>query len=879
MASLSATYPKYKSNFPARYADQLYDLCLVPRNHSLMKKGSPGYLRIVRSSNQTESMKLTDIPLLSCLEAIERLKQNRENNRGKQQFLAMYSSIFGGIVTDEAAMVIPMDDHMVHRGMVHLYELDQHVDRILRSATMSKIALPIGRETIRSILIQTVSASRCMNGSLRYWISAGPGDFQLSPSGCHQPALYAVVIEDKSPFDSRGIKVVTSSIPIKPPQFATVKSVNYLPNVLSKMEAEEQGAFAAIWLDTDGFIAEGPNMNVAFVTKKKELLMPRFNKILSGCTAKRVLTLAEELVRQGTLHRIRVDNVSVDEGKSADEMMLIGSGILVRPVIQWDGQVIGDGKEGPISKTLLNFILEDMKSGPSSVRVKDVVKGIKKKIKSKHPKVQILALTLLECMLKNCGDIVHVHVADRNVLPEMVKIYKKRSDCGVKEKILLLVDTWQEDFGGARAVYPHYFIAYQELLRAGAVFPQRNERSQTQPKITKIWAAGISKSSTEIENVRRIINDLADMLNALDPNNKEGVKQDDIVDLVEQCRTYKQRVLHLVNSTSDESLLRQGLDLNEDLQHLLAKHQAIASGSSYQPDNNKPKPARETGNSGGHLVDTGDISNQSIARSISGADASSQPGNTAPAAATPKIDLLSCNDFDSSNADISPAMVPFGEAQETSPAPQQKATVPYDMFPDGNNSYDSSNTQGLAGQTNPWTPQFQQQEQNFHGIIGPTWNSQLDQQQPSPSPAYALPPPPWEAQPADCSLIPGAKYPQPMVSTYTQPITTGHFSATNNNRAMQGSQFASFHPQQSQEPQYMGMVPYNQQEQQMYGNPQMEAPSDYGQQQYLDQQMNGLSIRDDNGLINSPYQVSSASNVLPSKSSQPTTTPGTPGTM
>ncbi|XP_039044234.1 D-amino-acid transaminase, chloroplastic-like [Hibiscus syriacus] len=379
MASLSATYPKYKSNFPARYADQLYDLCLVPRNHSLMKKGSPGYLRIVRSSNQTESMKLTDIPLLSCLEAIERLKQNRENNRGKQQFLAMYSSIFGGIVTDEAAMVIPMDDHMVHRGHGvfdtaaimngHLYELDQHVDRILRSATMSKIALPIGRETIRSILIQTVSASRCMNGSLRYWISAGPGDFQLSPSGCHQPALYAVVIEDKSPFDSRGIKVVTSSIPIKPPQFATVKSVNYLPNVLSKMEAEEQGAFAAIWLDTDGFIAEGPNMNVAFVTKKKELLMPRFNKILSGCTAKRVLTLAEELVRQGTLHRIRVDNVSVDEGKSADEMMLIGSGILVRPVIQWDGQVIGDGKEGPISKTLLNFILEDMKSGPSSVRV------------------------------------------------------------------------------------------------------------------------------------------------------------------------------------------------------------------------------------------------------------------------------------------------------------------------------------------------------------------------------------------------------------------------------------------------------------------------------------------------------------------------------
>lgn len=212
---------------------------------------------------------------------------------------------------------------------------------------MAKIVLPFDHETIKRILVQTVSASKCVKGSLRYWISAGPGDFQLSPSGCHQPALYAIVIEDQSLFDSKGIKVVTSSIPIKPPQFATMKSVNYLPNVLSKMEAEEKGAFAAIWLDEDGFVAEGPNMNVAFVTKDKELMMPNFDKILSGCTAKRVLTLAQGLVKAGALHGIRVDNVSVEEGKRADEMMLIGSGILVRPVVQWDEKVIGNGKKFP----------------------------------------------------------------------------------------------------------------------------------------------------------------------------------------------------------------------------------------------------------------------------------------------------------------------------------------------------------------------------------------------------------------------------------------------------------------------------------------------------------------------------------------------------
>ncbi|EOY29691.1 D-aminoacid aminotransferase-like PLP-dependent enzymes superfamily protein isoform 3 [Theobroma cacao] len=256
MASLSASLPKYMSLFPPRHTHHLHDLCVFPRNLSLMKEGSVRELRIATSSNQTEPLidstdKLSDIPLLSCSEAIEKLKQNRENHKGKQQFLAMYSSIFGGIITDAAAMVIPVDDHMVHRGHGvfdtaaimdgYLYELDQHIDRIIRSASMAKIVLPFDRETIRRILVKTVCASKCIKGSLRYWISAGPGDFQLSPSGCCQPALYAIVIEDQSLFDLEGIKVVTSSVPMKPPQFATMKSVNYLPNVLSKMEAEEKG--------------------------------------------------------------------------------------------------------------------------------------------------------------------------------------------------------------------------------------------------------------------------------------------------------------------------------------------------------------------------------------------------------------------------------------------------------------------------------------------------------------------------------------------------------------------------------------------------------------------------------------------------------------
>ncbi|GJN06575.1 hypothetical protein PR202_ga24318 [Eleusine coracana subsp. coracana] len=334
------------------------------------------------------------------MQVLQKLQEKCCSNRS---YPAMYSSIVGGIILDPAMMVIPMDDHMVHRGhgvfdtaMIMdgwLYELDAHLDRFLRSAANARIIHPPvlsnnssssssssnsirekdkEKEKLRSILVQMTAASGCRKGSIRYWLSSGPGDFLLSSSGCSpSPAFYAVVIaSDYEQCRDEGVKAVTTAVPMKPPLFATTKNVNYLPNVLSIMDAEDRGAFASVWVDEQGFVAEGPMVNVAFVTPQRELVLPVFDNILAGCTAKRMLALATNnniilSVPGGVSNR----KITADEARGCVEMAFVGSGLPVLPVVEWDGQPVGDGKVGPVMRALSDLLWEDMKSGPDRIPV------------------------------------------------------------------------------------------------------------------------------------------------------------------------------------------------------------------------------------------------------------------------------------------------------------------------------------------------------------------------------------------------------------------------------------------------------------------------------------------------------------------------------
>lgn len=311
-----------------------------------------------------------------------RAQLNALRARQPVKYSAFYSSQLGGIVTDPALMLIPFDDHMVHRGhgifdtagLVDgkIYDLQAHLDRFLLSAERSRLRLPGSREEIRDIIVKTTAASGQRDGAIRYWLSSGPGSLDLTPAAGAEPGFFVMVFGGLSYPDrwyTQGLRVMTTTYPIKPPLYAITKTTNYLPNVLMQMEAKEAGFDNGVFIDPAGHIGESSNMNVAFVTKDGMFKHPKFDHILSGCTSLRLLELAPELRNQGLLEGVSVCDIPVAEGRASREMLLLGSSVKVAPIVQWDGQSIGDGKPGPVARALLQLLEQDMRTGDRLIDV------------------------------------------------------------------------------------------------------------------------------------------------------------------------------------------------------------------------------------------------------------------------------------------------------------------------------------------------------------------------------------------------------------------------------------------------------------------------------------------------------------------------------
>jgi 4-amino-4-deoxychorismate lyase len=309
--------------------------------------------------------------VLQAEEVIEHLRALR--TRQPVRYWAFYSSQLGGIVTDPALMVLPFDDHIVHRGHGvfdtaaivdgKIYDLEAHLDRFLRSAGLSKLPLPCRREEMREIIARTAAASGQRDGSIRYWISAGPGSLGLPPAAGAEPGFFVMIfggLAYPERWYTDGLRVMTTTYPIKPPLYAVTKSTNYLPNILMQLEAQEAGLDNGVFVDDAGHVGESSNMNVAFVGDDAVLRHPKFDHILTGCTSLRLLALARGLVG-GALRGVEVCDIPVAEARAAREMLLVGSSVKVAAIVEWDGKPIADGRPGPMARALRDLLERDMR--------------------------------------------------------------------------------------------------------------------------------------------------------------------------------------------------------------------------------------------------------------------------------------------------------------------------------------------------------------------------------------------------------------------------------------------------------------------------------------------------------------------------------------
>jgi branched-chain amino acid aminotransferase len=291
----------------------------------------------------------------------------------REDYLAMFSSQWQGVTTDPDLMMIPIDDHLVHRGDGvfdvmrcvggQIYQMEAHLERLDRSARAISLKMPSDYEAIRELIGKVVVIGGERDCVIKVILSRGPGGFGISPFECPLSHMYINVIRFRNLPDEyykKGIPLVTSSIPIKKSFFANIKSCNYLPNVLMKMEAVEAGCNYSVGLDEDGFLAEGSTENVGVLTKDSILKFPGFERTLSGITVNRVFQLADQLVKEDVIRDVEFASISLEEAYQAEEIFLTGTSLGLLPVVTYDGKIIGRGKPGRVYAKLSDLLWKDM---------------------------------------------------------------------------------------------------------------------------------------------------------------------------------------------------------------------------------------------------------------------------------------------------------------------------------------------------------------------------------------------------------------------------------------------------------------------------------------------------------------------------------------
>ena len=234
----------------------------------------------------------------------------------------------------------------------HVFKLKEHIDRLFCSAKAILLDIPMSHAQLMKATVETCRANKLRDGYIRLVVTRGVGTLGLNPRTCKKPSV--IIIADKiqlypPEYYKRGLDIIT--VPtvrnLHSALNPAIKSLNYLNNILAKIEANNAGVEEAVMLNAEGFVAECTGDNL-FIVKNRALFTPPLSAgALYGITRQTVVELAEEAglkVSEPNLTRYDLFN--------ADECFLTGTGAELIPVVKIDGRVIGTGKPGPITRRL-----------------------------------------------------------------------------------------------------------------------------------------------------------------------------------------------------------------------------------------------------------------------------------------------------------------------------------------------------------------------------------------------------------------------------------------------------------------------------------------------------------------------------------------------
>ncbi|MGC8940044.1 MAG: branched-chain-amino-acid transaminase [Candidatus Bathyarchaeia archaeon] len=251
-----------------------------------------------------------------------------------------------------------------YNGIV--FKLKEHIDRLYRSAHTIMLQIPIQKEEMIKIVLETLRRNNLKDAYIRLVVTRGVGDLGLDPRKCQKPTI--IVITDKitllkTEAKEKGITTMISWVKRDPVDATTheIKSLNYLNSILAKIEANISGVDEAICLDKNGFVCEGVAENIFIVKERRIFTPPSYTGALPGITAEVIMNLARKLG-----YEVIEKNITPYELFNADEVFFTGTAAEIVPVREINKRTIGDGKPGPVTKKLMEEfakIVQDPKEG------------------------------------------------------------------------------------------------------------------------------------------------------------------------------------------------------------------------------------------------------------------------------------------------------------------------------------------------------------------------------------------------------------------------------------------------------------------------------------------------------------------------------------